>query len=293
VEYTLENPWRLADLGRRGKDEKGANMTTVSCRTNGMLKSVLNHNAHFERFRDTSDELRAEIAAYLKGPAPEPLLAISHGNTLRLRAHANCTTIKQTDRIDWATWSLALHYTELAHRCARRGGPPRLNGQGWVTLSGYLWAALAHDLMGNRTLAQLYLAALLRPIVPVVDYMKLGRAKTPIEAGVIGFAFHTILGAVPDHPAFARWDIPLTPEGLAQAALDRKTYAKASNPAGSMLSGPEGDLVPVELMILNRALPEADQDPDLRAFAAHLAAATYPDDAVYQSLDAMVTVAGY
>ena len=81
-----------------------------------LLKSVLKDIVRFDRFGDTSAKIRAEIAAYLNGPAPEPSQAILHGNILRLRAHANCTNVKQIDRIDWATWSLALHYTELAHR---------------------------------------------------------------------------------------------------------------------------------------------------------------------------------
>jgi hypothetical protein len=271
-------------------------MVQVSCRTQGMLKSVHRFHAHYLQM-DQANDVNEQLDAFLDHPGPgfgQPPVAFAHrAHLLHHAAHANCKTVTQLDRIDWDLWILGFYYRELYHRCERRGGPPTLARASWVDASHYLQAALAHDLMGNCATAQLYLAALLRPIIPVVEYMQLCRRKQPILAGAIGFAFADILGKVPDHPAFSFNHGLATPAGLTQAALDRKTYCSGKNPGGALLSDPEGDLVPVELMVLNRALAPADQNPTLTLFCERIAATAYPTDPEFIALDTRVSIMGY
>jgi hypothetical protein len=269
---------------------------TISCRTIGMLKSVHRFHAHYLQM-DQANRLDEQLDAFLNHPGPgfgqSPIAFAHRAHLLHHAAHANCKTVAQVDCIDWDLWTLGFHYRELFHRCERRSGPPKLAPVTWVDTSSYLRAALVHELMGNRATAQLYLAALLRPIIPVVEHMQLGRRKQPILAGAIGFAFADILGKVPDHPAFA-FDLSLTTSaGLIQAALDRQTYCSAKNPGGALLKGPEGDLVPLELMILNRAMPKAQQNPTLTLFCERIAATSYPTEPDYIAFDTRLSIAGY
>lgn len=215
--------------------------------------------------------------------------ALSHFTSLR--AHAACTSVADIENIDWSMWRLGIEYADLNRRVEARGKSIE-KYQAAPSVSHYLHCAIGHALFGARPVAIEVLTELAFSLVEALNRIQLG-SKVPVQAGAIGFAYRDILGQVPDHSALTIPEDLLTPAGLARAAMARKTYANPKNEGGSLLSSPHGDLIPLELILLNNKLPEGQQDPVLSEFANKIAETSYPSDPVFQAMDTKISVEGW
>lgn len=258
-----------------------------------MLKSAQKHLAEMEaQGQDYGTKALRDVEDFISGQRHGVSRLAAFSNACHLRTHRAVVSVAHTDQIDWQSWRMAVDLQELNFRCVFRKGAPGVAEPYASTVSGYLWLAIANTLIGAEEAAVRQMQPLLHPIVKVVETMVAGNKTKPL-LGAVGFAFQQILGKVPDHPAFAIPEGLATAAGLAEAVALRKTYADQRRPGGALLPSPLGDLIPLELILLNQSLPDGAQDPVLRGIGERIAATVYPDIPTFIALDTLVSAQGY
>lgn len=230
------------------------------------------------------DKVQAQLAAFLAGRATSVPRFTFLARDAMWRAHAGRTDPDDLDTVDWQTWRLGLEFRLLEQRCNRSG---RALATG-SAVSGRLELAYGLALTGREAMVAHLLDPLHAVLPKVVDRIEAGQ-KTAAQLGTMGAFFHDLTGTRPDHAAFAR-----APETDIEALAARDTYGRADAPGGALLPGPEGDLLPVEVVYwATRPLREARCDPLWTRIAARMAVTTYPVDSFFQHLDMEITVAGF
>lgn len=190
--------------------------------------------------------------------------------------------------VDWQMWRLSVECALLFTRCTRQSAV-EYGLKSWSMVSARLALSYGLALTARKDLARAILESLEAPLVPVVDRIALGlNAEHEISLGAIGLFFEAMLGRRPKHRAFDGE----TPT-LAMATAARAIYSNAANPGGALLEGPEGDLIPRELIYLNTMLPRDQREAHLTAMADAMAQTNYPDVRWFQDLDIRIAVEGY
>lgn len=190
--------------------------------------------------------------------------------------------------VDWNSWQLGKELLLLDFRANASGGARTMSS--WSVISPDLDLGISLSLMGQTKMAKTVLQSVQPRLANVVQRIELGLGKQ-LDLSVFGHILDLETGTVPTHPAFTRSVLSQGPRMLETAAAARKDYAKAGNSGGSLLAGPECDLVPVELVYLNKSLGLAD--PKLDDMAQQIATTSYPENDDFVELDTELTVAGY
>lgn len=227
---------------------------------------------------------QAEVAAFVGGAQSSPLLAFCAA-VAEAHAHRDCINIEDLSAIDWDFWRLAteLRLLEWRIRAKTLQSSSRLS---WPEASTLLHLAISLLLTQRKSVAEPVFTYLAAEIGPVLAGMERRKDKVR-DWGAIAALFQDMVPANA-LPAQLRCTPPLT---LADAAHARPSYSDGRDPAGALLQGQASDLVPVELIWFANRIGAAD--PDLAQMQASIAATGYPENAVFQEMDVLLTIEDY
>lgn len=190
--------------------------------------------------------------------------------------------------INWADWRLSIEIRLLDFRANASGGSRTMSS--WVVVSPDLQLGIALALLGQDKMAKTVLNSVIPGLSPVAEKIEIGLGKQA-DMSAIGYILGAEIGKVPSHSAFTRSKLSQEPDPLKTARIGRNGYSKTGHIGGSLLGGPACDLVPLELIYLNKALNLDNHAFD--AMAAKISETAYPEVEDFIELDTDITIAGY
>lgn len=232
---------------------------------------------------DEFEGQRAKTKHYLEASGPAPSFTFL-ANLCEATSHANCETVSDIEKIDWARWRLA---TELRLLQWRLDAVTHLTKRrwSWVEVSSALHLGISLNLSDRKKVALPIFQSLAASLPPVLDQMT-SRKDRLRDWGAIAYVFQDII----DLKALPKPLQVAPPETLEQAIVARATYSDGRDPHGSLLSHAGANLIPVELVFFARK--RESLDPELGYFDEKIRTSSYPDHPVFQEIDLDLSIAG-
>ena len=239
---------------------------------------------------DSLDRLEAKVEGFISREYPR----ITYGAAAAFyddKVFSVISDISDIESFDWPAWRLSVEFRMLQFRSNAVTWDWQLSTPAYV--SRYFRLAYGLWLMGQSKMAVKVAQVLSETPASVIERFIRPKAS-PDALGAIGFFFDHLGIKPPQHKAF-KFDADqlLTKDGLETALNTRKYYSNAAYEGGAISQGPEGDLLPLELIFLNQHLPDDLRDGNLSKMAECMANTTYPEDELFIELDTKLTIAGY
>jgi hypothetical protein len=263
----------------------------VNCQTSIALNRAIRLYRGYQSYT-TNDRLLLDLRSFID---QEIIQVSSFGAAAAendLHAFVKVNSLKDLQHeIIWPSWRLALEYRMLYFRINASTNHMRIKS--YVSISDYLQLSYGLWLIGQKDNA-IKAAQVCASVFPsVID--RVLRPDYPADVlGSVGYFFNLLGIEIPSHKVF-EYDanLLLTQRGLESATNARVWYSNPSYQGGAILQGPTGDLIPLELILVNQHLSNDAQDTDITSMKQYMTATEYPDDPLFIELDTELTAAGF